>query len=51
MKAKEMCRACPVLAQCRSHALAVSEPYGIWGGMSETEREVLARRNRRRLAS
>ncbi len=50
-RAKEMCRECPVLRQCRSHALAVNEPYGIWGGLSETERDALARRSRRRLAS
>lgn len=49
LRAKEICRRCPVLAQCRSHALKVSEPYGIWGGMSETEREVHARRTRRRI--
>ncbi|TCJ94434.1 WhiB family transcriptional regulator [Nocardia alba] len=49
MRAKEICRACPVLMQCRTHALKVSEPYGIWGGMSETEREMHARRNRRRM--
>lgn len=50
-RAKEMCRECPVLRQCRSHALAVNEPYGIWGGLSETERDALARRGRRRIAS
>jgi WhiB family transcriptional regulator, redox-sensing transcriptional regulator len=38
-RAKEICRRCPVMAQCRTHALAVAEPYGIWGGMSEAERE------------
>ncbi|PTR31505.1 WhiB family redox-sensing transcriptional regulator [Rhodococcus sp. OK519] len=48
--AKEMCRRCPVLAQCRNHALAVCEPYGIWGGMSEAEREILNRQSRRRIA-
>ena len=26
MRAKEMCRSCPVIAQCRTHALAVGEP-------------------------
>ena len=30
---------CPVLAQCRAHALQVREPYGVWGGMTEDERE------------
>ena len=48
MRAKEMCRSCPVIAQCRSHALAVGEPYGIWGGLSESERELLLKRGIRR---
>lgn len=37
-RAKALCRDCPVLMQCREHALTVGEPYGIWGGLSETER-------------
>jgi WhiB family redox-sensing transcriptional regulator len=37
--AKAICNGCPVLAQCRAHALRVREPYGIWGGMSEDERD------------
>ncbi len=27
-----VCAGCPVRAQCRAYALAVSEPYGVWGG-------------------
>jgi WhiB family redox-sensing transcriptional regulator len=27
-----------VLAQCRAHALTIAEPFGVWGGLSETER-------------
>ena len=34
--AKAVCAACPVLAECRSHALQVREPYGVWGGLTET---------------
>lgn len=37
-RAKEVCSACPVLERCRTHALAVREPYGVWGGMSEEDR-------------
>lgn len=48
-KAKAICNSCPVLAACRSHALAVAEPFGIWGGMTEQER-MLALRTRRRNA-
>ncbi len=42
-----MCQHCPVLAQCRTHALAVQEPYGIWGGLSESEREVIIKARKR----
>jgi WhiB family redox-sensing transcriptional regulator len=38
MAAKAVCATCPVIAQCRAHAIAVQEPYGIWGGLSEEER-------------
>ncbi len=37
-KAKAMCATCPVRAECAAHALAVREPYGVWGGLSEAER-------------
>jgi len=37
--AKGVCAGCPVVAQCRDHALASREPYGVWGGLSESERE------------
>ncbi len=36
--AKAICASCPVIQQCRTHALAVQEPYGIWGGLSEDDR-------------
>jgi len=36
--AKAVCASCPVIAQCRAHALAAQEPYGIWGGLTEDER-------------
>jgi len=37
-RAKEVCMTCPVRAECAAHALAVREPYGVWGGFSESER-------------
>lgn len=37
-QAKNVCRGCPVLQQCRDHALAVHEPYGVWGGLTVGER-------------
>src|SRR5262245_26941986 len=36
--AKEVCRTCPVRAECAAHALAAREPYGVWGGFTEAER-------------
>ena len=40
-RAKAVCAECPVMQQCREHALTVAEPYGIWGGLSESEREAI----------
>jgi WhiB family redox-sensing transcriptional regulator len=37
-KAKAVCMRCPVRPQCAAYALAVAEPYGIWGGFTESER-------------
>ena len=50
-KAKEVCQHCPVLDQCRRHALAVQEPYGIWGGLSESERELIIKSYKREVAA
>ena len=49
--AKEVCMRCPVRAQCAAHALAVREPYGVWGGLTEDEREELMGRARNRLVA
>lgn len=38
MAAKAVCRSCPVRPECAAHALAVREPYGVWGGFTEAER-------------
>lgn len=38
-RAVAICLQCPVLQQCREHALRVGEPYGVWGGLTEEERE------------
>lgn len=52
--AKEVCLGedggdpCPVLFACREYAIARNERFGIWGGMSEQERNRV-RRNRRRV--
>jgi WhiB family redox-sensing transcriptional regulator len=36
--AKRICRGCPVLNECRNHALAMRETHGVWGAMSAAER-------------
>jgi len=38
-EAKKVCHHCPVIAECLDHALRVREPYGIWGGHSETSEQ------------
>ena len=49
IRAKQICNSCPVLVQCRAYALAVHEPYGVWGGMSESERDEIVRAQDRTL--
>lgn len=43
-RAKELCRRCPVRAQCLDYALDIREPFGIWGGLNEIERRSLLTR-------
>lgn len=45
--AKSICEACPVIAECRQHALTVAEPYGVWGGLTEEDRLVLLNKRTR----
>ncbi len=49
-----VCAGCPVIEQCRQHGLSVREPYGVWGGLTEDDREavylVQRRQARMRLA-
>ena len=39
--ARAVCAACPVVASCRDYALALPGLKGIWGGLSEHERDEL----------
>jgi WhiB family redox-sensing transcriptional regulator len=39
--AKAVCLDCPVLQRCREHALQTREPYGVWGGLTERERDAI----------
>lgn len=38
LTAKQICHRCAVLERCRNYALKSAEPYGIWGGLTATER-------------
>ena len=41
LAAKAVCAGCSVRELCAAYALATREPYGTWGGMSESERRDL----------
>jgi WhiB family transcriptional regulator, redox-sensing transcriptional regulator len=49
--AKRVCARCPVMVECREHALELPEPYGVWGGLTAAERRVVLARRRRREAA
>ncbi|MER6126814.1 WhiB family transcriptional regulator [Streptomyces sp. NPDC001795] len=37
-RALAICARCPVLEACGAFALGAHEPYGVWGGMTESQR-------------
>ncbi|MCU1395639.1 MAG: WhiB family regulatory protein [Ilumatobacteraceae bacterium] len=41
--ARSMCKACPVRRQCLDYALETKQKFGIWGGMTESQRRRLRR--------
>lgn len=50
-KTKAICRACPVIAECRRHALDIDERHGVWGGLTTAERALYDERQRKRAAT
>lgn len=42
--AKTLCQPCPIIQQCRDYALTHAIEFGVWGGLSETERRAIRRR-------
>lgn len=46
-RAVQLCRSCPVMAECRDFSVANQERYGVWGGLTEDERVKVVRRERR----
>lgn len=48
-EAAKLCkRHCPVIQQCRDWALEHHELYGVWGGMTESERDEVWNGGRKR---
>ena len=45
-QAKAICAGCPVRRQCLAFALDTRQGHGVWGGMSEQERRLRARKRR-----
>ena len=41
VRAKEICRTCPVKRSCLDYAISIREPHGIWGGLNEVERKAI----------
>lgn len=39
--AKRICVGCDVRMECADYAVRAREPYGVWGGLSEDEREFI----------
>ena len=37
--AKAVCARCPVRVECADYAIRAREPYGVWGGLTEEDRE------------
>ena len=48
-RAKSVCRACPVRAECLEWSLATYQDAGVWGGLDEEERREIRRARRRGL--
>ena len=44
LAAIRVCRGCPVRDRCLTWALDHDVAHGVWGGLSEEEREMIARR-------
>lgn len=41
--ARNICRSCPVSAECLNYAVSKQIAYGVWGGTGERERAKLIR--------
>jgi WhiB family redox-sensing transcriptional regulator len=44
-RAVAVCRTCPVKQTCLDHALTVPEYFGVWGGMTEDQRQEIIKQS------
>lgn len=42
--AKAICANCTVRIECADYAVRAREPYGVWGGLTEEDREAIYRK-------
>jgi WhiB family redox-sensing transcriptional regulator len=49
--AKRVCASCPVLSQCQAFAVPRPALHGVWGGLSQKERQQRRRTDRERQRS
>lgn len=42
--AQAVCARCPVRLDCADYAIRAREPYGVWGGLTEDDRQQIYRR-------
>jgi len=40
-RAKAICNVCPSLGPCTEYAMNIREPFGIWGGLTESDRKAV----------
>jgi len=50
-RAKQICNECPARIPCLEWALQTGADHGVWGGLSEQDRQSLRRRRRRNAGS
>ena len=46
--AKAVCDKCPVKVECRDAAFQFDNEYGVWAGLSEEERKIMRKGQKRR---
>jgi WhiB family redox-sensing transcriptional regulator len=42
--AKKICQDCPLIVKCAEYAIVAEEPFGIWGGLTPIDRNIIRRR-------